>query len=257
MKKAINLNADLGESFGAYSIGNDLEMMRLVNSANVACGFHASDPVVMNRTVKEALTNGVSIGAHPSFPDLQGFGRRRMDIPTDELRAMILFQIGALQAIAAANNTHVSHVKPHGALYNMASVDSSIAECITQAVKMLDDKMILLAGAGSCLYRAGVEAGLKTAGEIFADRTYTEDGNLTPRSEPGAVIHDPAQSAAQIISFLEAGKILTASGKEIDAPFHSICVHGDSPNAINVAGHVKDRLSKAGYELLALTEIEM
>lgn len=251
MRKLINLNADMGESYGAYSIGNDGAMLDVVGSANIACGYHAGDPLVMNKTVKLALEKGVSIGAHPSFPDLQGFGRRKMMIPLDELAAMIIFQIGALQAIASSQGTVVTHVKPHGALNNMACNDMDMAQAIARATKSISSSLILLAPAGSCLYRAGLEAGLPTAGEIFADRTYEDDGNLTPRSEPGAVIHDPEQSADQILSFLKTGQI----GKGIDVTIHSICVHGDSDNALSIAKRVKERLKNEGYELMCLPKL--
>ncbi len=255
MSKLINLNADMGESFGMYTIGNDAAMLDIVGSANVACGFHAADPVVMGKTVQLAINRNVSIGAHPSFPDLQGFGRRKMDIPLDELESMIIYQIGALQATAASKGASVTHVKPHGALSNMASIDMSMARMIANAMKSIDPTLILLATAGSCLYKAGVEAQLPTAGEIFADRTYDEDGNLTPRSQEGSVIHDPEQSADQVLSFLEAGKILTPSGKGIDTPIHSICVHGDSTAALKIANRLMERLTEEGYTLTSLPQI--
>ncbi|MEH6405487.1 MAG: 5-oxoprolinase subunit PxpA [Sneathiella sp.] len=248
MSKLINLNADMGESFGAFSIGNDGAMLDIVGSANIACGYHAGDPMAMNETVRLAVEKGVSIGAHPSFPDLQGFGRRKMSIPLSELEAMVIYQIGALMGIATSQGTTVSHVKPHGALNNMACEDMGMAQAIARAINVISPSLILLAPSGSCLYRAGVDLGLPTAGEIFADRTYQEDGNLTPRSKTGAVIHDPEQSADQIVSFLETGQI----GKGIDATIHSICVHGDNDNAIAIAEHVKERLRHEGYELVSL-----
>lgn len=257
MNKLINLNADMGESFGAYSIGNDAAMLDVVRSANIACGYHAGDPLVMSKTVELATKRGVSIGAHPSFPDLQGFGRRKMTIALSELEAMIVYQIGALMGIAQSQLATVSHVKPHGALNNMACEDMDMARTIARAIKSISDSLILLAPAGSCLFRAGEEFGLPTAGEVFADRTYDENGNLTPRSEPGAVIHDPEQSADQILSFLEAGKILTPSGKGIETSLHSICVHGDTDNALLIAVRVKERLNEAGYRLVALPETLM
>ena len=255
MVKLVNLNADMGESFGAYSMGNDQAMLDLVGSANIACGYHAADPLVMMETVGLANERGVSLGAHPSFPDLQGFGRRKMYIPAAELEAMIIYQIGALTAIAKANGSTVTHVKPHGALNNMASIDLELSSSIAKAIKAADPDLILLAPATSCLYIAGVESGLKTAGEIFADRTYDDDGNLTPRSQPNAIIHDPKQAADQVLSFLNSSKLITQSGKEIDAKIHSICVHGDSANAIDIARAVKDRLTEHGYQLAALPEV--
>ncbi|MFT6558740.1 LamB/YcsF family protein [Sneathiella sp.] len=255
MTKQINLNADMGESFGAYSIGNDGAMLDVVGSANIACGYHAGDPLVMAETVRLALAKGVSIGAHPAFPDLQGFGRRRMSIPLEELAAMVTYQIGALKGIAESQGGGVTHVKPHGALNNMACEDMGMAKAIAKAVQMMSPALILLAPAGSCLYQAGLEAGLPTAAEIFADRTYQENGNLTPRSSPGAVIHDPEQSADQVLSFLKAGKIMTPSGSGIETPIHSICVHGDSDNALAIANRVTEKLKDAGFRLLGLPEV--
>ncbi|MBO6824974.1 MAG: 5-oxoprolinase subunit PxpA [Sneathiella sp.] len=252
MTKQVNLNADLGESYGMYSIGNDEAMLKTVNSANIACGYHAGDPLVMRDTIAEAKANGVSIGAHPSFPDLQGFGRRKMVLSNDELETMTAYQIGALMAMAAMNDTAVTHVKPHGAMNNMASVDQDMADAIVRGMKAVDPKLILLATAGSCLFKAGIKAGIPTAGEIFADRTYDEEGNLAPRSQPGAIIHDADQAADQVLSFLESGKILTPEGKGIDADIHSICVHGDKPAALAIATGVKDRLIKDGYALTPL-----
>ncbi|WP_417783053.1 LamB/YcsF family protein [Terasakiella pusilla] len=255
MSKLINLNADMGESFGAYIIGNDPAMLDVVGAANVACGYHAGDPLVMGTTVELAKQNNVSIGAHPGFPDLQGFGRRKMVVAHPELEAMIIYQVGALQAIANTKGASLTHVKPHGTLNTMACVDMEMSRAIARAVKAIADDMILLAPAGSCLFKAGLEAGLPTASEVFADRTYDAHGNLTPRGEPGAVIHDPEQSADQILSFLEAGKILTPNGDGIEAPIHSICVHGDSANALAIAHRVKDRLADAGYQLADLPSV--
>ncbi|MBE7637198.1 5-oxoprolinase subunit PxpA [Sneathiella sp. P13V-1] len=255
MTKQVNLNADLGESYGMYSIGNDEAMLATVNSANIACGYHAGDPLVMRETIARAKQNGVSIGAHPSFPDHQGFGRRQMHLSSDELEAMVAYQIGAIMAMAAMNDTVVTHVKPHGALNNMASVDQDMSDAIARAIKAVDSNLILLATAGSCLFKGGINAGLPTAGEIFADRTYDENGNLAPRSQPGSMIHDANQAADQILSFLDSGKILTPEGKGIEAEIHSICVHGDSDGAINIANGVKERLTKEGYRLATLPEI--
>ncbi len=255
MSKLINLNADMGESFGAYSIGNDAAMLDVIGSANIACGYHAGDPLVMSKTVQLAAERGVSIGAHPSFPDLQGFGRRKMTIALDELEAMIIYQIGALMGITQAQSATVSHIKPHGALNNMACEDMEMARTIVRAVQSISPSLILLAPAGSCLFKAGEEFNLPTAGEVFADRTYDENGNLTPRSFPGAVIHDPEESADQILSFLDAGGILSPSGKKIETAIHSICVHGDTDNALAIAKRVKERLKNAGYKMASLPEI--
>jgi len=255
MTQLINLNADMGESFGKYSIGNDAAMLDIVGSANIACGYHAADPLVMSETVRLAKDKRVGVGAHPSFPDLQGFGRRKMSMPLDELEAMVVYQIGALSAIASSQGTVLEHVKPHGALNNMASEDMDMARAIAKAIKSVDPSLILLATAGSCLVHAGAELRLPIAGEIFADRTYDENGNLVPRSIPGAIIHDPEQSADQILAFLNAGKIITPSGKRIETPIQSVCVHGDTNSAVSIARCVKDRLMTAGYRLATLKEV--
>ncbi|WP_020593036.1 5-oxoprolinase subunit PxpA [Kiloniella laminariae] len=253
--KLINLNADMGEGFGQYGIGNDAAMLEIIGSANVACGYHAGDPLVMSKTAQLAKEKGVSIGAHPAFPDLQGFGRRKMVLPLDELEAMMVYQIGALMAVATSQGSRVTHVKPHGALNNMAAEDMEMSRAIARAIRSVNPDLIMLATAGSCLCKAGLELGLPTAGEIFADRTYDEEGNLTSRSLPNAVIHDPEQSAEQILSFVEAGKIITPSGKGIETPIHSICVHGDTAEAVAIAQRVKERLEQAGYRLAPLPEV--
>ncbi|MDQ5915503.1 MAG: 5-oxoprolinase (ATP-hydrolyzing) subunit, partial [Pseudomonadota bacterium] len=183
--KQLNLNADLGESFGAWEMGSDAELLQIVGSANIACGFHAGDPLVMRRTVRQALDAGVSLGAHPSFPDLQGFGRRAMQIPAAELEAMLIYQIGALAGIARAEGGVLTHVKPHGALNNMACEDAALAATVARAVKAFDSSLILLAPALSQLQRVSAAAGLAVGIEIFADRAYTDEGNLVPRSQPG------------------------------------------------------------------------
>ncbi|MFD2206503.1 LamB/YcsF family protein [Kiloniella antarctica] len=253
--KLVNLNADMGEGFGKYGIGNDTAMLEVIGSANIACGYHAGDPLVMSTTTRKAKEKGVSVGAHPAFPDLQGFGRRKMILPLPELEAMMVYQIGALMAVAKSQGTSVTHVKPHGALNNMAAENIEMSRAIARAISSIDPTLILLATAGSCLCTAGLELGLPTAGEIFADRTYDEKGNLTPRSQPNAVIHDPEQSADQILSFLDEGKIITPSGKRIDTPIHSICVHGDTAEAVAIANRVKQRLESAGYTLVTLPEV--
>lgn len=194
----------------------------------------------------------VSASAPIHLSHLQGFGRRQMVLSHDELETMTAYQIGALMAMAAMNDTAVTHVKPHGAMNNMASVDQDMADAIVRGMKAVDPKLILLATGGSCLFKAGVKAGIPTAGEIFADRTYDEAGNLAPRSQAGSIIHDATQAADQVLSFLESGKILTPEGKGIDADIHSICVHGDKPAALAIATGVKERLIKEGYALTPL-----
>ena len=254
MNKTINLNADLGESFGAWSMGDDESLLDIVASANIACGFHAGDPLVMRRTVAAAKKRGVSIGAHPAFPDLQGFGRRRMDIPAAELEAMIIYQIGALKAMAAAEGSCVSHVKPHGALSNMACADPALADCVARAVHAISPQLILLAPAYSRLATAGERIGLPVILEIFADRAYQDDGQLMPRSQPGAMIHGAQASLDHVLRMLDAGGLVTLSGKVLPTKIHSICVHGDGPDAVASARCIAAGLEQAGHIMAPLTE---
>jgi 5-oxoprolinase (ATP-hydrolysing) subunit A len=249
---SINLNADLGESFGAWRMGDDAALLQVIGSANIACGFHAGDPVVMRETVRLALANGVSLGAHPSFPDLQGFGRRAMQLSPRELEATILYQVGALQAMAAAEGGQVTHVKPHGALNNMACADEAMAATVANAVRALDRGLVLLAPAHSALERAGEAAGLRVCREVFADRTYQRDGQLTPRSQPGSVLHAAQDCVDHVLRMLDAGGIVTADGQRLPTPIHSICVHGDGPDAVASARQIRVALEAAGYRLAPL-----
>lgn len=247
----LNLNADLGESFGPWRMGDDAGMLRAVQSASLACGFHAGDPSIMRKSVAAALAAGVSIGAHPSYPDLQGFGRRSMACSAEEIEALALYQIGALDGIARAAGGRVSHVKPHGALSNDASRDLAVAEPIARAIRAYDKELILLAPALSRLAEAGAAAGLAVAAEVFADRTYEADSSLTPRRQAGAVIHEAEQSLAHVTAMLAAGGIVTRDGKLLPTPIHSICVHGDSPGALATATALHDSLA-AQFTLCAL-----
>lgn len=254
MSQKINLNADLGESFGAWSMGSDSALLDVVGSANVACGFHGGDPLVMRQTVRAARERGVSIGAHPSFPDLQGFGRRRMDIPADELAAMLIYQIGALQTMAAVEGHAVSHVKPHGALNNMACADARLADVVAAAVAAVDRDLILLAPAHSQLALAGIRAGLAVGLEVFADRAYQDDGQLVPRSQPGAMIHGAEASLQHVLRILDAGGLVTRTGNVLKTDIHSICVHGDGPDAVASARALAGGLEMAGYSLSTLPQ---
>lgn len=251
----INLNADLGESFGAWRMGDDAALLQVIGSANIACGFHAGDPVVMRETVRLAVANGVSLGAHPAFPDLQGFGRRVMQLSPKELEATILYQVGALQAMAAAEGGRVSHVKPHGALNNMACADEAMATTVARAVKALDRELILLAPAHSALERAGEATGLRVAREVFADRSYQPDGQLTPRSQPGAVLHGAQDCVQHVLRMLDAGGIVTTDGQRLPTAIHSICVHGDDPGAVAAAQAIRRALEAAGHRLAGLPEL--
>lgn len=251
----LNLNADLGESFGAWKMGDDPALLEIVGSASIACGFHAGDPLVMQRTLHAAKQAGVSIGAHPSFPDLQGFGRRPMHMAADELHAMLLYQLAALSGMARVEGLAVTHVKPHGALNNMASEDAVLAAQVVKAVKAFDASLILLAPARSKLAEAATRAGLVVGGEVFADRAYTDEGNLVPRSQPGAVLTDTADCVAHVLRMLDAGGIVSGSGKRLQVQFHSICVHGDNTHAVEVAAAVRQALLENGCVLKPLPQL--
>jgi 5-oxoprolinase (ATP-hydrolysing) subunit A len=248
----INLNADLGESFGAWSMGRDGDMLQLVDSANIACGFHAGDPLVMRQTVATAKRHGVSIGAHPSFPDLQGFGRRRIDMAPAELEAMVIYQIGALQGMAASEGHRVTHVKPHGALNNLACENLELARCIARAVRAAGPELILLGPALSALVRAGREAGLAVVEEVFADRQYTDQGNLVPRSHPQAMVHGAEASVRHVMAMLDGAALISIHGKRLPCTAGSVCVHGDNADAVATARAVRSALQAAGYELAGL-----
>ena len=251
----INLNADLGESFGAWKMGDDSALLHIVKSANVACGFHAGDPTVMQETVRLAMAQGVSIGAHPSYPDLQGFGRRVMQMSAKDLESTLIYQIGALQAIAAAEGGRVTHVKPHGALHNVACADPAVASTVVNALRKLDPTMILLAPAHSALAKAAQDAGQPVRYEVFADRTYLDDGQLTPRSREGAVIHDSQTCVDHVLRMLNAQAIVTTSGLHLPCRIDSICVHGDGVEAVATAKAIRLALEAAGYALVPLCDL--
>jgi 5-oxoprolinase (ATP-hydrolysing) subunit A len=228
----IDLNCDLGESFGTYSKGNDEKILEHITSANIACGFHAGDPQIMLKTVQLAIKNNVKIGAHPGYPDLQGFGRRIIEIPPEEVYSLVLYQIGALSAIVQSQGGRLSHVKPHGALYNRAAKDKETAGAIAKAAADFDSGLTLFGLANSELITAGREAGLSTASEVFADRTYQSDGSLTPRSQEGAVIHDEGQALKQVVNMVKEHKVLSVDGTEIKIVPDTICLHGDNEKAL-------------------------
>ncbi|MBU3566565.1 LamB/YcsF family protein [Polynucleobacter sp. MWH-HuK1] len=255
MKTKININADLGESFGNWKMGSDSEMLSLVNSANLACGFHAGDPLVILRTLRDAHKYCVGVGAHPSFPDLQGFGRRPMQLSEAELEATLLYQLSALQGMAHTQNTTLEHVKPHGALNNMACSDIELARQIVNTIKIFNDQLVLLAPACSALLIAGEEAGLRVAAEIFADRAYQDDAQLVPRSEKNAMVHGAENSYQHVIKMLEAKAIISTSGKKIPCNIHSICVHGDNADAVKTARYLREKLQANNYELVSLKEM--
>ena len=249
--KRIDLNCDLGESFGAWCMGEDAALLELVSSANVACGFHAGDPVVMQRTVRLAAAHGVAIGAHVSLPDLQGFGRREMKVSANEVYALSLYQLGALHAFVRAAGTQLAHVKPHGALYNMAARDRALADAIAAAVHAFDSQLILFGLAGSALLDAGTARGLPVAAEAFADRRYLADGSLQPRSEAGAVIDDAGAATGQALAIARDGVTTAADGIRINLHADTLCLHGDGAHAVPLARRLRAVLEAADVHIAA------
>ncbi|ACA16593.1 LamB/YcsF family protein [Methylobacterium sp. 4-46] len=245
----IDLNSDLGEGFGDYRCGDDAAMLAIVTSANVACGMHAGDPQIMARTFALAAENGVAVGAHPGFPDLWGFGRRVLPYSPAEIERIVAYQVGAAQALAAYAGHRVTYVKTHGALANHAAAHEEVARAIARAVRAVDRDLALLAIALTAQVRAGEALGLEIHQEIFADRGYTEEGQLIPRGQPGALIEEPREAAARVAAMVEEGAIIAASGKRLQTPIRSICVHGDSPNAVATARAVRATLEAAGVTL--------
>ena len=251
----VDLNSDLGESFGAYTIGLDEQVIAHISSANIACGYHAGDPLVMDKTVAAAKAAGIAIGAHPGYPDLIGFGRRNMTCSPAEVKAYVKYQLGALMAFAAAHGMKMQHCKPHGALYNMAGKDAALARAIAEAIAEVDSSIILLALAGSQMIKAGEEAGLRVASEVFADRAYQADGSLVPRQQPGAVIHDTDEAIARTIRMVKEGKVTAITGEDVPLKADSICVHGDNPSAVEFVRNIRARLEAEGVTIAPLSEI--
>lgn len=249
MTRRIDLNADLGEGFGQYRLGDDAGLLALLTSANVACGFHAGDPMTMRETVAAAMRHGVAIGAHPGYPDLQGFGRRDLAATSAEITAFVLYQIGALDAICRAAGTRLRYVKAHGALYNRAVADDAVAAAIAEAVRLADPSLVLLGLPESHLIAAGRRAGLRTAAEAFADRAYAADGSLVPRSVPGAVIHDVEAVVERALRLVAEGRVATLSGGEIAVSADSLCVHGDTPGAVTLVRAIRARFAAAGIDV--------
>jgi len=242
----IDLNCDLGESFGNYKIGLDEEVIKYVTSANIACGFHASDPLVMEKTVRLAKNAGVGVGAHPGFPDLVGFGRRNMNVSIAELKAMVTYQLGALDAFCRANKIILQHVKPHGAMYNMAGKDEKMALAIAEAIGNYNSSLILLGLSGSQMLKAAQTVGIPFKKEVFADRAYEEDGSLVARTKPGAMIEDENEAIQRIIDMVRYGKVKSITGKEISVEPDSVCVHGDNPRTLDFVIKIRKRLEEDG-----------
>ncbi|REH94867.1 LamB/YcsF family protein [Staphylococcus felis] len=248
----VDLNCDLGESFGNYKIGNDDAIIPLITSANIACGFHAGDENVIAQTVKLAKENGVAIGAHPGFNDLQGFGRRNLDMSPHEIYNMVVYQIGALKAFCDIQNVKMNHVKPHGALYQMGARDPKIAQAIAQAVKDVDSKIVLVGLSHSILIDEAKKLGLKTASEVFADRRYEKDGQLVSRKKEGAVIEDTDEAIAQVVRMVTENKVTAISGEDIDISADTICVHGDGAHALEFVEQIRKRLSEVNVDIVKI-----
>ncbi|MFQ6553909.1 LamB/YcsF family protein [Aestuariibius insulae] len=248
----VDLNADMGESFGAWTMGNDAALLDIVTSANIACGFHAGDPDVMALTMALAVQKGVGIGAHPGFADLKGFGRRRLPIPAKELVNAMTYQLGAAQGMARAAGGQVRHFKIHGALNNMACENEALARTLFEAALKVDPDIVIVALPGTAMEPVLTDLGCQWAAEIFADRAYNDDLTLVDRSLPGAVLHDPAEAASRMVDMVKTGKILTASGNRIPARIDTICVHGDGPEALAIARSVRNALEAADVTVARL-----
>ncbi|MGM9924472.1 MAG: LamB/YcsF family protein [Bacillus sp. (in: firmicutes)] len=250
----IDINCDLGESFGAYRIGRDEEILDFVTSANIACGFHAGDPATMRRTVRLALDKGVGIGAHPGFQDLIGFGRREMNISPQEVYDLVVYQIGALYAFVHAEGGKLQHVKPHGAMFNMAAKDAALSEAIAEAVYKVNPELILFGLSGSELVKAGKRIGLRSAHEVFSDRTYQEDASLTSRKSNNALIIDPHIAIKQVVRMIKDNKVLSLQGTDIDIEANTICIHGDGVTAVEFAKQITSSLQNEGIEVAKISD---
>ena len=251
----VDLNSDLGESFGRYTLGMDDKIIPLITSANVACGYHASDPVVMEKTVSMAREAGIRVGAHPGFPDLMGFGRRNMAVSPAEAKAYVMYQLGALEGFCRAKGVKLQHVKPHGALYNMAAKDYELSRAICEAIYEFDKNLIVLALSGGELARAAKDMGLRTALEVFADRSYEEDGTLVNRRKDGAMITDEDEAIARVVRMVKEKKVIAITGKDIPIQADSVCVHGDGAKALAFVERIRKALTEEGVEICSLDEI--
>lgn len=254
MKYYVDLNSDIGEGFGSYKMGLDEEIMKCVTSVNVACGWHAGDPLIMDKTVKFAKENNVEIGAHPGYPDLLGFGRRKMDITPEEARAYMLYQLGALEGFAKANGVKIQHMKLHGGFYNSAAVEPKLADAVLDGIEEFDKNIIVMILSGSYMAKEAKRRGLRVAEEVFADRGYNADGTLVNRKLPGAFIKDPDEAIARVIKMVKTKKVTAVNGEEIDINADSICVHGDNPKAIEFVEKIRKSLIESGIEVQSLNK---
>lgn len=248
----IDLNCDLGEAFGNYSFGGDKDIIPLITSANIACGFHAGDENVMNETIQLAKENNVGIGAHPGLPDLQGFGRRKMDIKPKEIYNLVVYQLGALNGFCKTHGTRINHVKPHGALYNMGAKNKEIAQAIAQAVYDFDKSLVLVGLSNTLLISKAETLGLRTASEVFADRRYEDDGQLVSRQESDATITNTDEALQQVLKMVTENKVVSKNGKEIDLQADTICVHGDGAHALDFVTQIRKKLTKEGIDIQSL-----
>lgn len=251
----IDLNSDLGESFGAYTLGMDEQLMEYITSANVACGWHAGDPRVMQKTLHAAAQKGVAVGAHPGYPDLMGFGRREMKITPEEAYTYVLYQLGALDAFARVEGCNIQHVKPHGALYNQACKDEKLAGAICRAARAFSEELIVLAPYNSAFRKAAEAIGQPFAGEFFADRAYLPDGSLVPRSQPGAVIHDPELACRRVLQMAREETVTCIDGSVLHMHCVSVCVHGDNEAALASVKMIRQALEQEGVQLSAMKEL--
>lgn len=250
MNKKIDINCDLGESYGEFKVGNDEKIMPYITSANIACGFHAGDPMTVATTISMAKEHNVAIGAHPSFPDLMGFGRREMQLTFEEVKNYVIYQTGAVQGFARIAGINLQHVKPHGALYNMAAKDERISEAIVEGVQALDSNLIVFSPSRSMLTKVAEKAGLIVANEFFADRSYNSDGSLVSRKQPNAMIEDPEKVVERALRAVVEAKVLAVDGKSVKlGDVYTICVHGDTPSAVKLAQALKRGFAKAAIEV--------
>ena len=251
MTKTIDLNCDMGESFGAWKMGADAEVMPYITSANIACGFHAGDPATIRKTVALAVEKGVAVGAHPSLPDLMGFGRRAMKVSPQEMYDLIIYQAGAVEAFARVAGAKLHHVKCHGALYNMAAIDEGLSEAMARAVKDLGNGVRLYALSNSLMMKIAGAKDIPVYGEVFADRAYMDDGTLAPRGQPGAMIEDPAQSVKQVLGMIEGGYVTSLAGKRVAVAADTLCIHGDQPGAVTFAQKLRETFKQKGISVAA------
>lgn len=248
----IDLNCDLGEAFGNYSFGGDKDILPLITSANIACGFHAGDANVMNETIQLAKRHNIGIGAHPGLPDLQGFGRRKLDMSPEEVYNIVVYQLGAINGFCQIHDVKMNHVKPHGALYQMGAKDKSIASAIAQAVYDFDKTLVFVGLANTLLISEAKKLGLKTASEVFADRRYEDDGQLVSRKEPDAVISDSDEALNQVVKMVTENKVISKNNKEITLQADTICVHGDGAHALEFVTKIREKLTKEGIDIQSL-----